>query len=566
MGRPAGPPASAVEASRPLTLLSLRRRSTGITLATVTALVITLVAGASPAAALGPTTTTTVPATTTTTTVPGAATTTTTIPGATTTTTAPGATTTTVPATTTTTAPPATTTTIPPDTGVPSIPTAGPPTTVPAPGSPPTTAPTAVDPGPISAAVEADLAQLAAITEVGQVSSAVATDTRMTGMARTDLDTAQAASGRATAQVEAAQASAGRARNSLRHLALAAYTGESSEPVSTTGPDRSQLLPVTQEAQEAGDMLTVIVSDQERQVEQRTRAVVAVATRAAQVGTRLVTAQVAMATATQALTTTQATLTTLDREAVTGGDAVTASFSTVSTSTGLTLDVGTTTPVASLPATTPTATPPATPVNPAAAAPVPTPSILGPATLTAAELAGWFSAAGHSANTTVPIAQLAQDYLTAGAQTGVRGDLAFAQSVIETGDFDFPAGGQLTATDNNFAGIGACDSCATGWSFPDAQTGVSAQEQLLEAYASPTRVATPLVGPVGVGGCCTTWVSLAGKWASSLTYGVEILTVYEQILDWAIPERLAAAGLAPAPAAAATSTPATTPGAAASSG
>ncbi|MDQ6949005.1 MAG: hypothetical protein M3256_22785, partial [Actinomycetota bacterium] len=53
------------------------------------------------------------------------------------------------------------------------------------------------------------------------------------------------------------------------------------------------------------------------------------------------------------------------------------------------------------------------------------------------------------------------------------------------------------------------------------------------------------VGPVGVGGCCQTWMALAGKWATDPHYGISILTVYKAMLDYAIPEQLVAAGLAP---------------------
>ncbi|MDQ6782518.1 MAG: hypothetical protein M3063_03535, partial [Actinomycetota bacterium] len=55
----------------------------------------------------------------------------------------------------------------------------------------------------------------------------------------------------------------------------------------------------------------------------------------------------------------------------------------------------------------------------------------------------------------------------------------------------------------------------------------------------------PLVGSVGVGGCCQTWTALAGKWATDPHYGISILTVYKAMLDYAIPEQLVAAGLAP---------------------
>jgi hypothetical protein len=158
-------------------------------------------------------------------------------------------------------------------------------------------------------------------------------------------------------------------------------------------------------------------------------------------------------------------------------------------------------------------------------------------------MASWFASTGEKANVTVPMSQLTQDYVKAGAETGVRADVAFAQSIIETGFFSFPSYGQLTGKDNNFAGIGACDTCAHGWSFASALDGVTAQLELLEAYASPTPVSTPLLGSIGIGGCCPTWLDLAGKWASSTAYGVSILTIYQQMLAWVIPQRLVAAGL-----------------------
>lgn len=173
----------------------------------------------------------------------------------------------------------------------------------------------------------------------------------------------------------------------------------------------------------------------------------------------------------------------------------------------------------------------------------PVPTIMGPIALSAGELAGWYATTGYQANITVPMATLAGYYLSGGTAAGLRGDIAFAQSIVETGYFTFPTGGQVLGTDNNFAGIGACDSCAHGWTFPTAQTGVSAQIQLLQAYASGNKVPTPLVGKVGVAGCCQTWLSLGGVWATAIDYGYEILNVYKEMLDWAIPERLAAAGL-----------------------
>jgi hypothetical protein len=40
-------------------------------------------------------------------------------------------------------------------------------------------------------------------------------------------------------------------------------------------------------------------------------------------------------------------------------------------------------------------------------------------------------------------------------------------------------------------------------------------------------------------------VALSGIWASNPQYGYEILSVYKQMLDWALPRRLQAAGLVP---------------------
>ena len=145
----------------------------------------------------------------------------------------------------------------------------------------------------------------------------------------------------------------------------------------------------------------------------------------------------------------------------------------------------------------------------------------------------------------MPFARLVADYVAASHETGVRADLAFAQSVVETGYFTFPAGGQLTPKYNNFAGIGACDKCKHGWHFANAKAGVLAQEQLLEAYASPSvpPSAAAWVRGLGVQGCCTTWLALSGIWASDLAYGYTILSVYKEMLDWALDRRLEAAGL-----------------------
>jgi predicted nucleic acid-binding Zn-ribbon protein len=167
--------------------------------------------------------------------------------------------------------------------------------------------------------------------------------------------------------------------------------------------------------------------------------------------------------------------------------------------------------------------------------------ILGPALLTAQQLADFVRARGYHPRITVPLDELAQDYITEGANAGVRGDVAFAQSILETGGFSFPGGGQVLINDNNFAGIGACDSCKHGFSFESAQIGVRAQMQALRIYVDPDLVETtlkqPLVMPkmlnLGFRGRVQTWWDLWGTWATGAFYGQRVYDIYTQIVEFA---------------------------------
>ncbi len=174
------------------------------------------------------------------------------------------------------------------------------------------------------------------------------------------------------------------------------------------------------------------------------------------------------------------------------------------------------------------------------------PLILGPSRLTAEDLAGWFRSSGRRENTTVPIEDLARFYIEEGRDEGVRGDIAFAQSILETGGFHFSPGGTvLTAADNNFGGIGACDSCTRGWSFPSARLGVRQQVQLLRTYADPRLTSADLAHPPvrsrperhGVRGCCRTWLDLNGVWATGAGYGERVLQIYSDLARYALTKR-----------------------------
>ena len=107
--------------------------------------------------------------------------------------------------------------------------------------------------------------------------------------------------------------------------------------------------------------------------------------------------------------------------------------------------------------------------------------IMGPATLTVDQMTAWFSAQGyHPRLNDTSVAELAQIFLEEGGDENVRGDFAFAQAIVETGGFS-------AAPDNNYSGLGWCDTCTLGTSFPTPRDGIRAQIQLLLNYADADR-------------------------------------------------------------------------------
>lgn len=134
-------------------------------------------------------------------------------------------------------------------------------------------------------------------------------------------------------------------------------------------------------------------------------------------------------------------------------------------------------------------------------------------------------------------------YLSEGVTEGVRGDIAFAQSCIETGYFRFEktgTGSAVTIDQNNFCGMGVTSLGIKGESFDTPQLGIRAQIQHLKAYASTL----PLNGVrvdnrfnYVVRGCApyVEWLGMqenpSGKgWAGGKNYGAMILNIYNNIL------------------------------------
>jgi hypothetical protein len=175
--------------------------------------------------------------------------------------------------------------------------------------------------------------------------------------------------------------------------------------------------------------------------------------------------------------------------------------------------------------------------------------ISGASVLTPEQMTAFYLESG--AHATLPagttIGDMTRMYVEEGTAERIRGDLAFAQSMLETGSFDETRG-------NNFSGIGNCDSCGgQGLVFASPQEGIRAQIQLLRSYADPDSRAANLANPpvpalfgmdpssaaasydgFFLKGKVPLWNDMGnGNWATSPTYAANVLGVYAKMLDFA---------------------------------
>lgn len=129
---------------------------------------------------------------------------------------------------------------------------------------------------------------------------------------------------------------------------------------------------------------------------------------------------------------------------------------------------------------------------------------------------------------------LAKLFLEEGEIEGIRGDIAFCQSLKETGSFKY--GNLVLPEQNNYAGIGATNNSKVGkgaW-FKDAREGVRAQIQHLKAYANKDSISKAIVDPrfdlVQPRGKAPNWEDLNGYWAvPGNGYGESILSIYNEL-------------------------------------
>ena len=168
--------------------------------------------------------------------------------------------------------------------------------------------------------------------------------------------------------------------------------------------------------------------------------------------------------------------------------------------------------------------------------------VMGPSLLTADQLVAWYNAQGYHPRLETSIDDLARIFIEEGSDEGVRGDFAFAQSIVETAGFN-------AAPANNYSGIGWCDSCSTGNKFPNPREGVRAQIQLLLNYADADARASNLHHPVSpylygsdpvaaarkfdnffARGWAPTWRDMGhGNWATAPNYSSAVIGVYNRI-------------------------------------
>ncbi|UHA61803.1 glucosaminidase domain-containing protein [Metabacillus litoralis] len=156
-------------------------------------------------------------------------------------------------------------------------------------------------------------------------------------------------------------------------------------------------------------------------------------------------------------------------------------------------------------------------------------TIMGPSQLTSKQM-GDYVLVNESAPklTSVSIYQLAELYLEIGRKEGVRGDIAFAQAIHETGFFRF--GGDVIPEQNNYAGIGTTGGGVKGAFFATPEEGVRAHIQHLKAYASKDTLNTELIDPrfhLVTRGIAPLWTDLNGRWAvPGKGYGEKILQIH----------------------------------------
>lgn len=163
--------------------------------------------------------------------------------------------------------------------------------------------------------------------------------------------------------------------------------------------------------------------------------------------------------------------------------------------------------------------------------------IMGSAAATADQIAAYMIKVNP--NTASFAAEMAQTFIEEGIAEGVRGDIAAAQTMLETGNLGFK-GSAVTLDQNNFCGMGVTANGMKGNSFATMREGIRAQIQHLKAYGSTAALNNECVDPrfkyVTRGSAAyVEWLGIQenpnGKgWAAGAEYGQKILKILSGII------------------------------------
>lgn len=143
----------------------------------------------------------------------------------------------------------------------------------------------------------------------------------------------------------------------------------------------------------------------------------------------------------------------------------------------------------------------------------------------------------HSVNPEFADAEEVIDaFLSVGKKYGVRGDIAFCQSLIETGWFKFTGGTAVTPDQHNYCGMGVTSKGLKGNSFDTVVDGVTAQIQHLYGYATTKefpdeKILSPRLKYV-TRGIAPDWEDLSMRWAMNESYGTHILQMYQNMMNF----------------------------------
>lgn len=163
-------------------------------------------------------------------------------------------------------------------------------------------------------------------------------------------------------------------------------------------------------------------------------------------------------------------------------------------------------------------------------------SIEGKSQLTVAQMRAYIKSVNPDVDDSV--LDMIPYYISEGNAEGIRGDLAFCQSCLETGNFTF-VGSAVTLDQNNFCGLGVTSNGMKGNSFATPQLGIRAQIQHLKAYANTDPLTYAQIDPrfhYVTRGCAPylQWLGIQENplgygWAGGADYGDHIMRIYNSI-------------------------------------